>query len=390
MVFFDLDIKTMIIMVSVLSLLLSALLLLAGLHNGGARGSSHWALANLLISVGLGVGLTNWIPRGPWVIVFGATMLAAGMGLQYAGIQKFKRELVVWPLPLAAVVLVFCQTLWFHVVEPDPQMRAILNSLIYAAINMGCARLLLIPAEMPLKTAYRFTGISFMVLSIAFLYRAGYVYMHPPDEPGLYASLSITSGIFFIGSMTQMCLTFGFVLLLNYRLVTDLQKLAVRDPLTGILNRRSLEENAGFLLARCERNKEVMSLMMIDIDHFKSVNDQYGHQTGDDVLVHLVKIVNNSIRTGDYFARYGGEEFCVMLPLTTQEDALVLAERLRQKYAESTITSGTHILHSTLSIGLTDTSIAGLEFRALVSLADQALYRAKQTGRNRVEMYANW
>jgi diguanylate cyclase (GGDEF)-like protein len=309
------------------------------------------------------------------------------MSLQYIGIQKFKRVRASWALPVVSVLMVFGVTVWFHVLHPNVHARAVLNSLIYAVINIACARLLLVPAAQPLKTAYRFTGTAFLILAAAFLYRAANIYFLSPDSADLH-NLALSPGIFFIGSMTQMCLTFGFVLILNYRLVTDLQTLAVRDPLTGILNRRSLEDEAGYLLARCERNNETMTLMMIDVDHFKAVNDQYGHQVGDEVLMQLVEIVSATIRTGDYFARYGGEEFCVMLPLTTQDDALILAERLRQKYADAILIAGTYTIRSTISIGITDTQVAGLEFRTLVSYADQALYQAKKSGRNRVELYS--
>lgn len=382
-----LDIDTMIIMVSVLAFLLSALLLFAGMHSGASRGSRYWALANLLMSLGLGVTYTQIIPNRSWMLVFGGVALAAGMSLQYIGIQKFKRVRANWILPIVSILLVFGVTVWFHVLHPNVQARAVLNSLVYAGINFACAKLLLVPAAQPLKTAYRFTGTAFLVLTVAFLYRAVNLYFFSPVGADLH-NLALSPGIFFIGSMTQMCLTFGFVLILNYRLVTDLQTLAVRDPLTGILNRRSLEDEAGYLLARCERNNETMTLMMIDVDHFKAVNDQYGHQVGDEVLMQLVEIVSATIRTGDYFARYGGEEFCVMLPLTAQDDALILAERLRQKYADTLIIAGAHTLRSTISIGITDTQVAGLEFRTLVSYADQALYQAKKSGRNRVELYS--
>ncbi|HEY8084862.1 MAG TPA: GGDEF domain-containing protein, partial [Methylophilaceae bacterium] len=251
-------------------------------------------------------------------------------------------------------------------------------------LNIACARLLLVDAPQPLRTAYRFTGITFLALAGTFIGRAILSYLEPAQSFGAQLFPPVSPRLFFVGSMMQMCLTFGFVLMMNYRLVTDLRVLAIRDPLTGILNRRSLEDEASYLLARCHRNDEVMTMMMIDVDHFKDINDEYGHQAGDEVLKKLVEIVNTTIRTGDYFARYGGEEFCVMLPLTTKEEALVLAERLRQKYADTSIQIDSKSILSTISIGLTDTHQAGVEFTTLVNLADQAMYQAKRAGRNRV------
>jgi diguanylate cyclase (GGDEF)-like protein len=367
--------------------MLSGLLLLAGLNRGDAQGSRYWAAANILLCIGLGMSTSQQFLGQPWFFVLGALLFTGGMGLQYAGLQKFKREPVSWWLLALVLSVVVLQTVWLHNIRHDIQARIIANSLVFAAINLASAKLLWVPAPQPLKTAYRFTAISFLIMVAILIIRAYMTYIEPAATFDAQILPPVTPRLFFVGSMMQMCLTFGFVLMMNYRMVTDLRVLAIRDPLTGILNRRSLEDEASYLLARCDRNNEVLTMMMIDVDHFKSVNDQHGHPAGDEVLKQLVAITNASIRTGDYFARYGGEEFCVMLPLTTREEALVLAERLRQRYAETTFLIGSKTLHSTISIGLADTRQAGVEFETLVSFADQAMYQAKQAGRNRVEIF---
>ncbi|MDE2354764.1 MAG: GGDEF domain-containing protein, partial [Betaproteobacteria bacterium] len=179
------------------------------------------------------------------------------------------------------------------------------------------------------------------------------------------------------------------VLMVNYRLIMDVQKIASRDMLTDAFTRRRLEEEAQRLLARCVRTGDVMSVMMIDVDHFKSVNDRYGHPVGDEVLRRLADIAQRSIRTDDYFARYGGEEFCILLLSTNEKEALVLAERLRLAYAAALIHVSGYPVKSTISIGVADTQRTGLDWQQLVSAADQALYRAKQLGRNRVVPFAS-
>jgi diguanylate cyclase len=127
---------------------------------------------------------------------------------------------------------------------------------------------------------------------------------------------------------------------------------------------------------------------MIDVDHFKSVNDKFGHPVGDEVLRRLVAVAEHSVRGDDYFARYGGEEFCVLLPTTNEEAASGLAERLRQAYADIKMEFGGKIFHSTISIGVADSLHVGSEFSALIAAADQALYRAKESGRNRVVAFS--
>jgi diguanylate cyclase (GGDEF)-like protein len=183
--------------------------------------------------------------------------------------------------------------------------------------------------------------------------------------------------------LAQLCLTFGFVLMLNYRLANDLNDLAMHDALTGAFNRRSLETELVRMLARCSRTGDVIAVIMMDVDHFKTVNDRHGHAAGDEVLRRLSAVAQDSIRTEDFFARYGGEEFCIVLPSTTAEKARDLAERLRRNYAEMTVRYADQAIQSTVSIGIADSRQSGVSMDCLLNYADQALYRAKREGRNR-------
>jgi diguanylate cyclase (GGDEF)-like protein len=128
-----------------------------------------------------------------------------------------------------------------------------------------------------------------------------------------------------------------------------------------------------------------MSLLMLDIDHFKNINDSYGHLMGDHVLREVGKIISEQLRSTDFTARYGGEEFVVILPLTTEEQSQMLAERLRQAIAETRFTSEGKPFGITVSIGTAAlTPGALLKRRDLVDKADKALYQAKKLGRNQV------
>jgi len=379
----------MLFMVISLTLLLSALMALAGLQVINIHGVRYWALASLCISLAL---LFTFIPltvSRNWTILAGAMLMGAAFCLQFLGIQAFKTERCDWRTFCLCMLLLFTQNLIFSVIEPSAYNRAIANSLVYAVINGLAARHLLIRIEQPLRTAYWFTGATFAVMGLVFLVRAITVYVTPVGEYNLYSSIPIDPLTFFSASMLQLCLTFGFVLMLNYRLAVDLQSIASRDAVTGVLNRRSLEEASAKLWARCSRTGETLAIMMIDVDHFKAVNDKFGHQVGDDVLRCLATVAEHAVRTDDYFARYGGEEFCVLLPATTEEAAVVLAERLRQAYADTKIEFDGKTIQSTISIGVADSEHTGLEFALLVAAADQAMYRAKQTGRNRVVAFSS-
>lgn len=387
----DLDIRTIMVMFAMLALMFFGLLELAGLHVGSIRGVRQWAVANLCISLGLSLAYfyTYPTPQHYWTIVLGATLIATGISLQLSGIQAFKEERSDWRIVLLVVVVAFFQNVWFGALHPDINSRAIANSFLFAIIYAACARALLISIEPPLKTAYWFTGLSFVVLTAVMLVRVIMIWKSPSGSYGLYVNIPLNPLSFFIGCMIQLCVTFGFLLMLNYRLITDLQKIASHDALTGALNRGRLEEEAIRLKARCIRSGETLAVMMIDIDHFKSINDLYGHPAGDEVLRRLAGIAQTSIRPDDYFARYGGEEFCILLRSTTENEAWELAERLRQAYAQVTLNIGEKSINITVSIGVADSTFIGLEFASLVSAADQALYRAKQKGRNQVISYSS-
>lgn len=386
-----LDIRTIMVLIAMMTFMFGILLELAGLRAGNIRGVRQWALANFCFAAGLGLAYFFTQPAAGhgWAVVAGATLVGTGIALQYSGIQAFKEQRIAWRLALSMVALVFVLNLWFVVIRPDVAARAIANSLLFALGNAACARALLVRVEPPLRTAYWFTGGCFALMVAVLLARAAMVWSAPPGAYWLYSNMPVNPGSFFAACIMLLCVTFGFVLMLNYRLIADIQKLASRDVLTGAYNRRRLEEEARRQRARWPRTGEPLSIMMIDVDHFKAINDRYGHPIGDEVLRRLAAIAQTSIRPDDFLARYGGEEFCILLPSTGEQAAMLVAERLRGHYANMAIELGERTLSSSISIGVADSTHAGLEFAALVTAADEALYRAKQQGRNRVVAYSS-
>lgn len=179
-----------------------------------------------------------------------------------------------------------------------------------------------------------------------------------------------------------------------------LEDLSVRDALTGLYNRRYFADRLSNEHARSTRHARPVALLMLDIDHFKRINDTYGHQTGDDVLRAVSQILVNQTRTIDVICRYGGEEFAALLPETPFDGALLLAERLRehvalmevkphsQEHSDTSVPAGP--LKCTISVGLAmlDRELMATP-DALVGAADAALYAAKHGGRNRVEVSPN-
>ena len=163
-----------------------------------------------------------------------------------------------------------------------------------------------------------------------------------------------------------------------------LSEQANRDPLTGLYNRRYLDSTLDRELARCQREGQPLSLMLIDLDHFKQINDTYGHQAGDEVLRQLADMLGAQARMADVACRYGGEEFLLLLPGMTQAVAMDKAERWRTEFSHNTIAFGEFRLQATLSIGVATYPGHGTTAQSLIRSADQALYLAKTGGRNRV------
>ncbi|MCU7806351.1 MAG: diguanylate cyclase [Candidatus Thiodiazotropha sp. (ex Semelilucina semeliformis)] len=165
-----------------------------------------------------------------------------------------------------------------------------------------------------------------------------------------------------------------------------LKQQATHDPLTGLYNRKALEERLTREIARCVRYNHRLSIFMLDIDHFKQINDQYGHQTGDTVLTNLTSLFDRSIRKSDYAARYGGEEFVIVLSETPLDQAKDLAERLRQQVANHPIRlEGNEESRLTISIGVATYPDHAKSWKALLKAADMAMYAAKKAGRNQVK-----
>jgi diguanylate cyclase (GGDEF)-like protein len=162
----------------------------------------------------------------------------------------------------------------------------------------------------------------------------------------------------------------------------DLQ--AKTDPLTGINNRRAFLDQGEQIIRYCERHELDVCALVMDVDHFKSINDTLGHFAGDMVLRHIGEKIRKLFRRSDVFGRIGGEEFAVILPHTSERDAVAIAEKLRRAIADEPIKCGDERVRVTISIGVAD---ASLDLTTLLVHADKAMYRAKEQGRNQVVCY---
>ncbi|RCX18793.1 diguanylate cyclase (GGDEF)-like protein [Anaerobacterium chartisolvens] len=173
---------------------------------------------------------------------------------------------------------------------------------------------------------------------------------------------------------------------------TALKKMALTDTLTGLYNRNYIAGSLHITLARSIRSGEPISFIMADIDFFKTINDTYGHQTGDCVIRDASKIIKHSVRESDIVARYGGEEFLIVCPITEASGARKISERIRSNIDSNTFICGDHSIHITISLGIRSMALkqgtkTDIIMNKLIKEADMALYKAKFKGRNRVEVF---
>lgn len=216
--------------------------------------------------------------------------------------------------------------------------------------------------------------------------------------------LPLCSGDEAIGSFTLMSSTAGrfgkdvremlgiianqvAVSIQNAMMYKKMETMATTDGLTGLTNHRSFQERFGELLERAARHRQQAAVLLCDVDHFKSVNDTYGHPTGDEVLRQVARVLRGAVRKIDIPARYGGEEFVVVLESTDLAGAVLLANRIRTEVSEVVVESEQGPFSVTMSIGVAAFPDDGTERAALIDHADQALYHAKESGRNRVVSY---
>jgi diguanylate cyclase (GGDEF)-like protein len=179
--------------------------------------------------------------------------------------------------------------------------------------------------------------------------------------------------------------SFAFLLMHKERADRESHELATIDSLTGVYNRRTFKELADPQFSRARRVRSPISLLLLDIDHFKRINDTYGHLAGDQALTQFARLVRTCLRKEDLLARFGGEEFVVLLPGAADAQAAASAERIREEVCATPLRVGEHDIKLTVSIGLVTESGEQLPLlEAMVGAADEALYAAKAAGRNRV------
>jgi diguanylate cyclase (GGDEF)-like protein len=314
-----------------------------------------------------------------WSIIVGNALLAAAYGILWCGARKLNGKHVSIPMALAGVLL------WLGVCSIGPiYARPEARAAVMAAI--GICYMLLAVYEL---WRGRGDGVWRWPIMVLLLAHAASIPVHIPvagawkhPDP---ADVDLITFMIFEAAFVSMCAAYLFGSLVKDRIAASYQQAALTDPLTGVANRREFLQTGQRMLMRTRFAQQPTALLLFDLDCFKSINDKFGHGTGDEVLVAFCRLATAHLRANDLFSRIGGEEFASLLPNTTPQDALSLAERIRASVEFASHSVGGHTLRVTVSVGVALSNDATTDLAGLLRAADQALYRAKEAGRNRVE-----
>lgn len=312
----------------------------------------------------------------------GNAFLVASLVCCWQGARAFNRRRPVWsPLVLGpALWLVACG---FPVFMADLSYRVVASScllapmLALAAFEFWRGRTEPLPSRWPIIVIFASFSL-FMASRVPLVDVAPFPFGSLPMEPGWLGAFNL---LMFAHTILLSVL---LVSLSKERLELDQRTKAQTDPLTGALNRRAFLSQGARLLERHAFEGAPMCLLFLDIDHFKSLNDRFGHSGGDDVLTSFVGLVNACIRPTDFVFRIGGEEFCCLLPNTTTEQAHRVAERIRHQFEMTALHITNTVVRATASFGIASTEIFGYDLDVLMRRSDVAVYAAKRAGRNRV------
>ncbi|MFC0252856.1 diguanylate cyclase [Massilia consociata] len=360
------------------------LLVLSSLAGSKVAGIREWGQANALAIIALLLFASRGVLPDLLSIEVANALYLGTIALMYAGFRRHLGLPVPRGLLLGGALAALAGVVVFHHLAESLAMRVVSVSCYHAAVYFAIFATLRGRVDGRLRYPFAFTRSAALVLGIGHAVRGAF---HAVEA---YAPVSLlepsTANLVFlaIGTLALPALTLGAVMMANARVISETAYAADHDHLTGAPSRRAFFAIAERELARAQRHAGGLGLLLVDADHFKRINDTYGHGVGDQVLRDLAERTREAIRKIDHFARLGGEEFAVLLPDAGLEAARAVAERLRAALDRSAAaTPSGHGVTYTVSIGLAMLE-EGDTFASLMARADAALYAAKAGGRNMV------
>lgn len=380
----QLDITSIFVVASLLMACCSGGLLVVRLSNPRLRGI-HW-LGATFVSGAMGALLLALFDRLPLFVslVLSDLLVLLAFVLLHVAILDLRRAPSLWPkLGLTLVVTQFLACYWLTFVHQHVRIRLAVFCLALS-LQLGQTVVLLI------RGARRGTRLPawFMATILGVLISANFAriatlwFIRSAAESGPDSNLQTLMDLLIV--CIALGIAFGFFWMTTAELSYELETMASTDSLTRIYNRRVFREWCEREFALSLRTGIPFSLVIMDLDHFKRINDRYGHRGGDEVLLAVVQIMQGSIRSIDTLGRWGGEEFVALLPGTGMEEALIVAQRVRRNVEGLALEIDQASVSVTVSLGLASLRDGEDTIDAMFLRADQALYQAKESGRNQV------
>ena len=379
------DIRSALLVGALLTLLIGAVLsLVARAFPGAYRPAvAWWVVATLLQPAGF-VLLTLRGVAPAWLTIVVANTAIAGAFVAYAlSLRRFFGVPARRGLLGASLLAAIAVSTWWGLVQPDLSTRLVAISLVLAWLLGYCA-----------FTVYRFSparrgirhvaGLSFAVSAAIMLYRAGVLVVRPDLVTAVFELTHVQLLTYALGAVLPVVGTVGFLLLCTERSAREFERAARVDYLTDCYNRRAIEELGTRAMAAARRHGTPLAVLVVDLDHFKAINDELGHAAGDEALVRAVERIREQLRAEDLLGRLGGEEFIVLMPSTDGASAVAAGERIREAFAAMPLRLGEKARAVTISVGAAVLAPADRHFSQLLQRGDRAMYAAKNAGRNLV------
>ncbi|MGH8051744.1 MAG: GGDEF domain-containing protein [Arenimonas sp.] len=378
------DIRSAIMVGALLNVLIAVMLLIVRktLPANFQNSLRWWWLGMLLQPAGFVlIALRGSLP--PFIsVVLANMMIASALACFAIAMRMFTG---VRQRRAYAVVLILLSGIFAVYYHDDLLARIISLSVLHTALLSFCARAIYRQELKITRVSHVLAGL-FVIGAVSMAARAVYHIVSQDPVIDIFAMRWPTILSYGMGGLLPIVGTIGFLLMCTERSQKDLERMASEDPLTGAYNRRALAEFGRREMARARRHGISLSVILIDIDFFKKINDELGHAAGDLALVETVRRLRNNMRNEDYLGRMGGEEFLILLPDTDIQQAQILAQRIQQDFASEPMTLNDQNRSITLSGGITLLSASDHIFDDMLKRADDAMYTAKVLGRNRMQL----
>lgn len=379
---------TLLIVAAILAALVTGVLSAVWLFNRRIPGLRFWAQALFCATVFcINLLLRDHVPL-PLSVVLAQSSVALAAYLCLLGAREYMgRAPLGHGVAALALALLLGTALFFTLVKPNVQVRIALTGLVPGVLFIAAAHTLArggfhkVPARYLFAATVGVHGAFLLVRPLLFKLAAPADGAQP--ETGMVAALS--QFVVLESTLALVLVAFGALMLTNEFITNELRHLAEVDPLTNVFNRRAFLTLLDKAISNAQRTQTTLPVLVMDLDHFKKVNDSWGHRAGDDVLRHFVMLAHRCLRKEDVMGRLGGEEFAIFLPNASAAGALAVAERLRALVEAQPVATGPQSIPLTVSVGVT-LCAHGDAAGAALQRADEAMYLAKERGRNRVEV----